>query len=48
MNLRSYNSDYYTRAVNQELAIDESEAQYTSSSAFQTETEVLIRNYAIE
>ena len=43
--LLSYNNDPYIRTLNQGFTIDEVEAQYTVSGAFQTETELLIRNY---
>ena len=43
--LLSYNNDPYIRTLYQGFTIDEVEAQYTVSGAFQTETELLIRNY---
>jgi len=43
--LLSYNNDLYIRTLYQGFTIDEVEAQYTVSGAFQTETELLIRNY---
>jgi len=43
--LLSYNNDPYIRTLYQGFTIDEVEAQYTVSGSFQTETELLIRNY---
>lgn len=43
--LLSYNNDPYIRTLYQGFTINEVEAQYTVSGAFQTETELLIRNY---
>lgn len=43
--LLSYNNDPYIRTLYQGFTIDEVEAQYTVSGTFQTETELLIRNY---
>lgn len=43
--LLSYNNDPFIRTLYQGFTIDEVEAQYTVSGAFQTETELLIRNY---
>ena len=43
--LLSYNNEPYIRTLYQGFTIDEVEAQYTVSGAFQTETELLVRNY---
>ena len=43
--LLSYNNDPYISTLYQGFTIDEVEAQYTVSGTFQTETELLIRNY---
>jgi hypothetical protein len=43
--LQSYNNDPYIRTLYHGFTIDEVEVQYTVSGAFQTETELLIRNY---
>jgi len=43
--LLSYNNDPYIRDLYKSLVIEEVEAQYTVSGAFQTDVELLIRNY---
>jgi DNA adenine methylase len=43
--LLSYNNDPYIRQLYQGCIIDEVETQYSVSGAFQTEVELLIRNY---
>jgi len=43
--LLSYNNDPYIKQLYDGCIIDEVETQYSVSGAFQTETELLIRNY---
>jgi DNA adenine methylase len=43
--LLSYNDDPYIRDLYKDFTIEEVEAQYTVSGSFQTEIELLIRNY---
>lgn len=43
--LLSYNNDPYIRDLYKNLITEEVEAQYTVSGAFQTEVELLIRNF---
>ncbi|HOI28107.1 MAG TPA: hypothetical protein PKZ15_11775, partial [Paludibacteraceae bacterium] len=43
--LLSYNNDPYIKQLYDGCIIEEVETQYSVSGAFQTETELLIRNY---
>lgn len=44
--LLSYNNDTYIRQFYDGCVIEEVETQYTVSGVFQTETELLIRNFS--